>query len=60
MESNKKTKRGRSSELGKIPNVRKGGGSLNTCIKQMQKNDSYNEESDIEAEKVIGGMRETR
>ena len=55
MESSKKTKRGRPSKVDKIPNVRKEGGSLDSFIKQMQKNKLDNEESDIEAVKVMDG-----
>ena len=40
----------------KIPNVGKRRSSLDNVIKQMQKNNSYGEEFDMEAEKVMGGF----
>ena len=51
MESSNKTRRGRSSN--KIPNVGKGGGSVDGFLKQMQINKSASKESDVEAEKVM-------
>ena len=51
MELSKKTRRGRSSKLDKTPNVVKGRGSLDSFTKQMKKNKSDGEESDIGAEK---------
>ena len=50
-----KIKRGRLSKIDKIPNVEKGGSSQGTFTKQMQKNKSNSEESDIKAEKVMSG-----
>ena len=55
MESSKDTKQGRTSEVDKIPNVGKGGGSLDSFIRQMQNNKSDSEESDIEPEKAMDG-----
>ena len=50
-----KTKRGRPLKTDNIQIVGKREGSLNSFIKQMQKNKSDSEESDIEAEQVMDG-----
>ena len=53
LESSKKTKQDRPSKVDNISNVGKWRGNLNSFIKQIQKNKSDSEESDIELEKVI-------
>ena len=50
MELIKKTKRGRPSKVDKIPKVGKGGGNIDSFIKQLQKNKLYSE-----AEKLMDG-----